>query len=188
VLILVGLLSRKWWAVIYSAVAGIAYSAIALSTSLTGLLPLVAALLWPLTLCGVIAYSFLGDEYLPESFDPSLPAIVVTEPVRIDSSTSTTDELPEPAPTYIDDTAIDDATAPASSTPAQEAALSRLRVKGNSNVRSGPGETFDKLGVVLDGAEYVVIDSSADMNWYLIELENGNQVWIGSSRIELLSP
>lgn len=188
VLILVGLLSRKWWAVIYAAVAGIAYSAMALSTSLTGLLPLVAALLWPLTLCAVIAYSFLGDEYLPESFDPSLPAIVVTEPVRIDNSTSTTDELPEPVPTYIDDTAVEDATAPASSTPAQETALSRLRVKGNSNVRSGPGETFDKIGVVLDGAEYVVIDSSADVNWYLIELENGNQVWIGSSRIELLSP
>ena len=188
VLILVALLSRKWWAIIYAAVAGIAYSAMALSTSLTGLLPLVAALLWPLTLCAVIAYSFLGDEFLPGSFDPSLPAIVVTEPVRIDSSTPTTDELPEAAPTVIDDAAIDDATVPATSTSAQETALSRLRVKGNSNVRSGPGETFDKIGVVLDGAEYVVIDSSADMNWYLIELENGNEVWIGSSRIELLPP
>ncbi len=195
VLLLAALLSRRWWAAVYATGAGIVYTVLAFATSLTGLLQLGAALLWPLTICGFIAYSLLGYEFRSADFDPSLPAIVVTEPGRIDGSPAPADELPDQVPAISDDGHTEEAREPASATPspassipAEGTGVRRLRVIGNSNVRSRPDIASDIVDLALDGAEYTIIDISADLNWYLIELGNGNQGWIGSSRIELLSP
>jgi hypothetical protein len=197
--ILLVLLSRKWWAIGYALIAGAAYTAMAFLTSLTGLLPLAASLLWPITLCGLLTISFIDGDLLPLNFDFSSPAIVATEPVQFNNPPPTMDDLPDSTPTYADEetgpTATPaaepttaSATEPADAPPTQETKLGRVRIKEASNVRAGPGIDFDKVGIVPDGAEYPIVEISSDLNWYLIELENGTRVWIGSSRIEQLLP
>ncbi|MEZ4589555.1 MAG: SH3 domain-containing protein [Chloroflexota bacterium] len=63
----------------------------------------------------------------------------------------------------------------------------RLRVISNSNVRAEP----EIDGGVIGTAEADAVcdpDQTADFNWYKIRLGNGTEGWIGSTRIERLSP
>ncbi|MBK8904981.1 MAG: SH3 domain-containing protein [Anaerolineaceae bacterium] len=66
--------------------------------------------------------------------------------------------------------------------------VTRIRVSGSSNVRSGPGTDFDIVGTAYDAEEFEVIETDENGNWYKIELENGAEGWLGSSRAVKISP
>ncbi|MBK7897456.1 MAG: SH3 domain-containing protein [Anaerolineaceae bacterium] len=64
----------------------------------------------------------------------------------------------------------------------------RLRVIGNSNVRSEPDMEGSVIGTAEADTVFVILDQTADFSWYKIRLGNGTEGWIGSTRIERLSP
>lgn len=79
--------------------------------------------------------------------------------------------------------------APSSSTASDdENTIPRLRVLGNSYVRSEPGPDSEIIGTVLDAEEYEIIETSADGDWYKIQLESGQEGWLGSTRATPVSP
>jgi hypothetical protein len=75
-----------------------------------------------------------------------------------------------------------------SSTKENEVAGPRIRIVGNSYVRSEPGTDSEVIGTVLDAQEYEIIETSADGNWYKIELATGQAGWLGSTRATQVSP
>lgn len=65
----------------------------------------------------------------------------------------------------------------------------RIRVvQGHSNVRTGPDEEFDIVGIAPNNEEYEVLETSPNQNWFKIELSTGEIGWIGSSRVTTVSP
>lgn len=81
-------------------------------------------------------------------------------------------------------TALPQADSPAGS-PATEP---QIRVRNVSNVRDGPGTTFEIVGTAAADATFIVLETNAEQTWYKIQLENGREGWIGSSRVERLAP
>lgn len=67
-------------------------------------------------------------------------------------------------------------------------ATPRLRVIGNSNVRSEPSVEGSVVGTAESDTVFIILDQTADFNWYKIRLPNGTEGWIGSTRIERLTP
>ncbi|WP_420644064.1 SH3 domain-containing protein [Candidatus Leptofilum sp.] len=67
-------------------------------------------------------------------------------------------------------------------------ATPRLRVIGNSNVRSEPSLDGSLVGIAEEGTVYVILAETVDRSWYQIRLSDGTEGWIGSTRVERLSP
>lgn len=63
-----------------------------------------------------------------------------------------------------------------------------IRVIGNSYVRSEPNADSEIIGTVLNAEVYKIIETSADGNWYKIELAEGQAGWLGSTRASRISP
>ena len=63
-----------------------------------------------------------------------------------------------------------------------------LRVKDISNVRAEPGMEFAVIGTVDADEEYEILEATPNQNWFKIQLASGQEGWIGSTRVERLSP
>lgn len=63
----------------------------------------------------------------------------------------------------------------------------RLRVIGNSNVRSEPSIEGNVVGMAEADTVFIILDQTADFSWYKIRLSNGTEGWIGSTRIERIN-
>ena len=96
---------------------------------------------------------FLMDDgnWIPGEALASKPAVPILLPAPA--------VTPEAAPTE----------APAIETPATPAAPVVVKVNGDSNLRSGPGGTFDRVGGVTFGSDVNVVGKFATDNWYLLD-------------------
>lgn len=116
---------------------------------------------------------------------PEAETIERFEPTAVNEAKPTleVDELPETESKITP-------TSAALSDPTQEsdAAAPRIRVVGNSYVRAEPGSDSEVIGTVLDAEEYKIVETSADGNWYKIELATGQSGWLGSTRATPISP
>ncbi len=61
--------------------------------------------------------------------------------------------------------------------------LGRIEVRANSNVRAEPSIEAPIIGLAAGGEIYDVLEVNFEETWYRIELESGEQGWIGSSRV-----
>ncbi len=109
-------------------------------------------------------------EVFEEEYFPSEPADAV------DASPESVNKNGEPATTN-----------PTSTRSSHDEAV-RIRVSGDSHVRSGPGTDFEIVGTAYDAEEFEVIEIDENESWYKIKLENGQEGWLGSSRAVKISP
>ena len=123
---------------------------------------------------GAIEAEALPEE-TNEQFEPTLENEV--KPTQeVNDFSETESKITPPGPTL------------PSSTEENEAVGPRIRVVGNSYVRSEPGTDSEVIGTVLDAEEYEIIETSADGNWHKIELATGQAGWLGSTRATQISP
>lgn len=62
----------------------------------------------------------------------------------------------------------------------------QITVSGRSVlVRNGPSTDYEVLGTLFEGDTAPIIAKNNDNTWYLIQLENGDRGWVGSSLVEL---
>ena len=117
-------------------------------------------------------------EALPEEVLEIVPTVKIeVEPTRkIDDFSEDENKTTPPG-----------ATVPSSTEEAEATGL-RIRVVGNSNVRSEPGTDSEVIGTALDAEEYTVLETSPDGDWYKIELATGQAGWLGSTRANQISP
>jgi hypothetical protein len=72
--------------------------------------------------------------------------------------------------------------------PAQAQPTTQIRVLSNSNVWESPDSEALIIGVAVGGDLYEVVEVNAEKTWYKIRLAIGQEGWIGSSRVEVVSP
>jgi hypothetical protein len=123
--------------------------------------------------------SKIEAEALPEEaieiFDPTVE-FKVTPPEAIDDVSADENKTTPPG-TPLSSSANED-----------EERVPRLRVVGNSNVRSEPSLDSAIIGSVFDGEEYEIKETSTNGDWYKIELATGQAGWLGSTRASRISP
>ncbi len=81
-----------------------------------------------------------------------------------------------------------EATAVPPTTSSSETNKTTIRVNQTSNVRLGPSMDEGAIDVAPGGAEYDVLETSPDGDWYKIELASGKVGWIGSTRVTVIAP
>ncbi len=59
---------------------------------------------------------------------------------------------------------------------------------GQVNVRTGPGATYKKIGMLIAGNQIQVLFVSTDGKWTLVQLDDGSQGWVSTSLVTLLNP
>ncbi len=70
--------------------------------------------------------------------------------------------------------------------PSSETAESQLRPISNAiNIRSGPGERFEKIGLLYEDETAVVLGSDPFTDWYEIRTEEGQEGWVAATVVEL---
>lgn len=65
--------------------------------------------------------------------------------------------------------------------------LPQVRVLYNSiNVRSGPGIEYASIAYLYLNDLATVLDTNADSSWYLVQLDDNSEGWVGSTVVELM--
>ncbi|MEZ4644462.1 MAG: SH3 domain-containing protein [Chloroflexota bacterium] len=173
-LIAIPLFRQQKGRAVYNYLGGLMFGYLQRTVGLALLLAAFGGLLWPLALGGL-----LMQDRLVEFVE------TVTEPLPTPTGDAT-----DATPVLQDEPVTDETAVPASTPSPTDTTTNatRLQIRGNSNVRAGPGTNFDLVGYAQNGETYDILETSQDRDWYKIQLGNGREGWIGSSRVQLINP
>lgn len=158
----------------YTIVAGFTYAVLNGFFGFSALIAGAGALLWPAALLVVGALftmSLLIDNSEGIGWDDLVGTAVPTVVIEQTEEDSTTAEETNLTVTVT----------------AAPAGVTQLRVIGLSNVRTGPGTENPIVTTVPKDAVFTMLEQTPNRNWYKIRLEDGQEGWIGSTRVEILN-
>ena len=72
----------------------------------------------------------------------------------------------------------------ATATPALVRAVEVVSLQSPVNIRTGPGTTYETLGLAYWGDIYEALDANSDASWYKIRMANGWEGWIAAILVE----
>lgn len=173
-LVFLPLWRRQWWRTAYAYLGGMTFGFVQTVMGFSLMIAIAGALCWPVTWGAIYLLGRGTDDFDPATLLESFAVNEGQNEIR-------------PSPQAEEQT--EENTPPTAVTPPPNAnSPQKLEVVGNSNVRAEPNTDADIIGVAPDGELYDILEARQGNTWYKIRLSSGQEGWIGSSRVTLVTP
>ncbi|HEY53824.1 MAG TPA: SH3 domain-containing protein, partial [Caldilineae bacterium] len=154
------------------------------------LIPLFALLaLLALAACGgepeAVVVVELPPTWTPTPYMEPTPEPPTATPLPPAATNTPLPALPTNTPIPAEPTEEPTPEAPPTATPAP---VAKLTVTGSqANLRKGPGTAYDRVGVVRQGDEFVILGKNAKGDWWQIQV-NGQPAWLYQDLVQVQNP
>ncbi|GIK55091.1 MAG: SH3 domain-containing protein [Chloroflexi bacterium] len=165
---------RQWLRTTYAYLGGMTFGFVQTVMGFSLMIAIAGALCWPVTWGAIYLLNPGTDD-----FDPA----ILLESFAVNEDQNKIRPLP-----LVEGERPEERPATAVTPPRNANTPQQLEVVGNSNVRAEPNTNADIIGVAPDGELYDILAASQGNTWYKIRLSSGQEGWIGSSRVTLVTP
>ena len=115
---------------------------------------------------------------------PPAPTLALTLPPTVPPPLTDAPALPPTLPPVPAAAAAAAAAPTATATPALVRAVEVVSLQSPVNIRTGPGTTFETMGLAYRDDIYEALEANSDSSWYKIRMANGWEGWIAAILVE----
>ena len=115
---------------------------------------------------------------------PPAPTVALTLPPTVPPPLTDAPPLPPTLPPVPAAAAAAAAAPTATATPALVRAVEVVSLQSPVNIRTGPGTTFETMGLAYRDDIYEALEANSDSSWYKIRMANGWEGWIAAILVE----